>query len=436
MPGEGLLTWSNPDGVGRVRWLQRSVVAITALLFSAATAGAEEPRGVSSDGASRGVAPAAADERPEAGPAWRLAGRYGEGQGIESEDGEHGLSVRVRAQVRSTVLASGQEDRSPSADFQVRRMRVSFDGHAFGPLVTWRVQLAFAALDVDPVAPLPLRDAFLTLAPARDLSLRVGQMKLPFGRQRVVSSGSLQLVERSIVTGELNLDRDVGVMLFSDDLGGLGGRLGYHVGVFGGDGRNRVAPGSGLLYAARLVYRPLGGERMKRDLDEVDFERGGARLEVGVSGAFNQRTDRARSTTGEVFATGPWADYAHVGADMTLKAHGLSVTGELLLRDAVEDRRTVERDGAVLTDVARSGSGVFVQAGYLFRNQLELAGRIGGLRPLGDGGAGVSSTREAGGGVSYYAHEHALKVQADAFHLWAPGGEGQVQVRLQLQFTN
>jgi phosphate-selective porin OprO/OprP len=417
--------------------LSRSVAGLAALFVSAAATAAEDPQGPASDGSDRDVAvPVAAEGGSEAGEAWRLAGRYGDGQGIEAEDGEHGLRLRVRAQVRSTVVAAGDEGLSPSADFQVRRMRVSLEGHAFGPLVTWRVQLAFAALDVDPVAPVPLRDAFLTLAPSRDLSLRVGQMKLPFGRQRVVSSGSLQLVERSIVTGELNLDRDVGVMLFSDDLGGLGGRLGYHLGVFGGDGRNRVATGSGLLYAARVVYRPLGGERMKRDLDEVDFERGGARLELGLSGAFNQRTDRARSTTGEVFATGPWADYAHLGADLTLKAHGLSVTGELLARDAVEDRRTVERGGTTVTDVARSGYGAFVQAGYLFCSRVELAGRVGGLRPLGAADVGIASTREAGGGVSYYVHEHALKVQADAFYLWEPGGEGRVLARVQLQFTN
>ena len=35
--------------------------------------------------------------------------------------------------------------------------------------------------------------------------------------------------DRSIVTSELNLDRDVGATLFSKDLLGLGGKLGYNL---------------------------------------------------------------------------------------------------------------------------------------------------------------------------------------------------------------
>lgn len=368
----------------------------------------------------------------EAGVPLRLKGGYGQGMGIESEDGSFGMSLKARAQVRTTVGVPEDEEKDPTADFQIRRLRVTVDAHGWDELVSLKVQLAFAPLDQDPVAPFPVRDAFVTVAPARDFKLRVGQMKVPFGRQRVVSSGSQQMVDRSIVTGELNLDRDVGVQFFSEDLFGLKGLLGYNVGVFGGDGRNRVSGGYGLLYAGRLSVRPVGGE-LADDLDEVDFKQTKPRLQVAASGAFNHQSDRVRSTTGEVFATGPWADYAHVGADTSFKYNGLSLTGEFFLRRALEDRNTEVVDGAPVTDIARSGYGGFFQAGQLIEKRFEVSARVGTLKVLGDPESGFKPEKELGGAVSYYFLKHALKLQVDTFYLWETWGEGRVQTRLQLQ---
>jgi phosphate-selective porin OprO/OprP len=361
-----------------------------------------------------------------------LKGAFGEGMGVEAADGSFGMNLKARAQIRSTVVVPEDEEKDPTADFQARRMRVSLDAHGWDDLVTMRVQLAFATLDQDPVAPTPLRDVFVTFAPLRDLKIRAGQMKVPFGRQRVVSSGNLQMVDRSIVTGELNLDRDVGFQLFSEDVGGLDGLFGYNLGVFGGDGRNRVSGGYGLLYAGRVSVRPVGGDR-KDDLDEVDFKQTTPRLQLAVSGAFNQQTDRARSTIGDVFATGPWADYAHAGADTSFKYAGLSLVGEVFLRRALEATNEAEVEGELVTDYARSGYGGYFQAGQLFADQFEVAARVGILHPTSIEESGIKAEKELGGGLSYYAKKHALKVQADTFYLWETWGEGKIQTRLQLQ---
>lgn len=364
----------------------------------------------------------------------KLRGAFGEGVGIETVDGSFGMGLKARAQTRTTVVVPEAEDEDPTADFQIRRLRVTIDAHAWDDLLTMKIQLAFAPLDQDPVAPLPLRDAFVTFAPLRDLKIRAGQMKVPFGRQRVVSSGNLQMVDRSVVTGELNLDRDVGLQLLSEDLGGVGGLLGYNVGVFGGDGRNRVSGGFGFLYAGRIALRPVGGE-LGDDLDEVDFKQTKPRLQIAASGAFNHQTDRARSTIGNVFETGPWADYAHAGADTSFKFAGLSMTGELFLRRALEDRHTavVEETEELATDVARSGYGGFFQVGQLIAGHVEISARAGALHVLGDPAGGLKPEKELGGALSYYGKKHALKVQADTFYLWEAWGEGKIQTRLQLQ---
>ena len=375
------------------------------------------------------ASPARADDD---GIPLRLRGDFGEGFGVESVDGSFGMGLRARAQTRTTVVVNEDDDVDPSADFQIRRLRLTVDAHGWGDLVTLKIQLAFAPLDQDPVAPVPLRDAFVTFAPLRDLNIRAGQMKVPFGRQRVVSSGNQQMVDRSIVTGELNVDRDVGVQLLSNDLFGCDGLLGYNLGVFGGDGRNRVSGGYGLLYAGRLAIRPIGGE-LGDDLEEVDFRGTRPRLQIAASGAFNHMTDRERSTIGPVFATGPWANYAHAGADTSFKFAGLSMTGEFFLRRALEDTNTAEVDGEIVTDDARSGYGAFFQVGQLIAGKYEISARAGSIRVLGDPAGGLVPEKELGGALSYYAKKHALKLQADTFYLWETWGEGRVQMRLQLQ---
>jgi phosphate-selective porin OprO and OprP len=390
----------------------------------------------------RGQAPAPADVGPaeappatppeqEPSPVEAVAG-WGEGLGLRTIDGAFSMQLRARAQVRATVVVPEDDVEEASADFMIRRARLGLDASGWHGLVKVRVQLAFAPLDQDPNAPSPLRDAFVTFAPLRDLVVRAGQMKVPFGRQRVVSSGALQMVDRSIVTGELNLDRDVGMQIFSDDLLGLDGWLGYALGVFGGDGRNRVSGGYGLLYAARLALRPAGGARGD-DLDEVDFERSErAKLTLAGSAAFNHDTDRQRSTIGPVFEHGPWADYWHAGGDVSFKWRGLSMTGEAFLRRALEERRTLVVDGEEITDETRSGFGGFFQVGQLLGEHVELSARVGTLRPLGDAG-GMQRENELGGALSYYVLRHTLKVQADAFYLFDQWGDGRVQARLQLQ---
>jgi phosphate-selective porin OprO and OprP len=360
--------------------------------------------------------------------------KFGEGMGVETADGNFGINLKARVQLRTTVLIP-ENGTDASADVQVRRLRVTLDGFALKKLMTYKLQLAMAALDLDPVAPLVIRDAYANFALHRDFEIRAGQMKVPFGRQRVVSSGNLQMVDRSLVTSEFNLDRDVGVQFLSNDFLGSNGLLGYNLGVFGGDGRGRVSGGYGLLYAGRVELRVLGGKDAS-ELDEPDFARSPRpRLALGVSGAVNHKTDRQRSTIGAVYATGPWVSYAHTGFDWTFKWSGVSLTGELFLRTAVADTNTQKVQDKIVTDRARSGYGGFLQGGAFLTRHLEVTGRMGAVYPMGPLGTGSTKERELGTGVGYYFYKHALKLQADYFYLFDGWGEGRHQLRVQLQFA-
>lgn len=292
------------------------------------------------------------------------------------------------------------------------------------------VQLAFATQDMESDAPNVLRDAHLTWSGLRDLNLRVGQQKVPFGRQRVISSGNQQMVDRSIVVGELNLDRDVGVIARSDDLFGLGGRLSYALGVMGGDGRNRLGTNVGLLYVARLQVSPFG---KFDDLIAGDLDRGEKpRLAFGVAAARNVATVRQRSTISNTFRNGSLT-YDHLAADLIFKWHGLSVEAEALLRHA----ETPNLVGATSTEWARAGWGYFIQAGYSPMQAFELSARWGQLRPFTGTDPSFRHQRELGVGAGWYPKKHDLKLQGDLF--WLPVGEnfavGSWQLRVQLQLA-
>jgi len=346
----------------------------------------------------------------------------GRGLTIRSIDDSASLNIRARIQTRATVVDNPRDTVPDTSEALIRRARLVFQGNALGPAFTYYVQLSFANLDNEADLRLPLRDAYVTWTGRSGLNLRVGQMKVPFSRQRVVSSSALQMVDRSIVVSELNLDRDVGVQLFSRRFLGTD-RLGYAVGVFGGEGRNRLGRRAGLLYTARLEAWPLGAFD---DLVEGDLKRDRRlRAALAASVGFNQNTNRPRSTIGAPFPSGD-VDYTHAGVDVHLKWRGASIMAEYMYRGAPQ---------AVDAAVPRPGWGAFVQGGYMVTTRTELTSRYSHLAP--SGAAPDPTVRvgdEVGGGVGYYLHGHDLKIQGDYFRVTDPVLEQPVrQMRVQMQ---
>ncbi len=354
----------------------------------------------------------------------------GSGVTIRSVDGQASLNIRARIQTRSTFVSDPRGAREDTSEVLIRRARLVFQGNAAGPSFTYYLQLSFANLDNEADLRLPLRDAYVTWSGARDFNVRVGQMKVPFSRQRVVSSSALQMVDRSIVVSELNLDRDVGVQVFSKNLLGTG-RLGYSLGLFGGEGRNRLGRTAGLLYTARLETWPLGAFD---DLVEGDQRRGRTlRLALGANVAYNQNTNRPRSTIGTPYPAGD-VDYRHASADATLKWRGWSMASEVLIRSAKPPLRAAAGGGATADLSPRSGWGAYLQGGRMITARTEITARYSHLVPRPAADPTFVASDELGAGLSYYLHGHDLKVQGDYFSVTDPTlGRRTHQARVQLQ---
>ena len=363
----------------------------------------------------------------------------GKGLKVVSGDGRFALATRLRAQFLYSVM-EGQS--APTHLFELRRARAVFNGHGFGTDKRFKIELAFSPRDLgyEPgqgIAHVPLLSWFVDLGDSRDLRVKAGQYKVPFSRQRVVSSGNLQLVDRSIANAEFNLDRDTGVEIHSEDLGGLD-LLDYHLGVFMNRGRNLQAPTNvSPMVLARLELTPFG---RFRDYSEADLKRmNKPKLALGVAAGWLQGAVKDRGILGAAYPEGVTGDTLALTADVVFKFRGLSILGEFFYRDVtlqgVPAGDPNNPDAAVAPPAARDGTGWVLQAGYLLPQRLlEIAARVGQVTPA-DASSSLPGRGEVGGGVSWYPGGHPWKIQADVFHLWDEGrfDEGELRFRLQLQ---
>lgn len=359
----------------------------------------------------------------------------GRGFTIATADDRFAATVRARVQLRDT-LAAGT---AWTNELNVRTARLYLHGQVLSPDLKYWVQLALGGNDFEPGSASPLFDAWVEYTRLRDLNVRVGQFFVPFDRARTVREFALQLVDRPQAVAELSLDRDIGVMFSSNNLFGSRDILAYNLGIFGGKGRNRFGGGPiSFLYVLRLSVRPFGAFDDDQEGDLLRLHR--PRLLIGVAGAYNQNTNRQRSTAGNVLTLGT-LDYGHFAFDTVFKYAGFSFLGEVLLRRSQTDFLDGISSGKPLREWSRPGWGYLLQAGMMLTRTLELAARWEELRApeLADPVLILllqTKGRQLGSGVNVYLSGHLFKIQADYFYQFgADWNAGRHVARLQLDAT-
>ena len=116
-------------------------------------------------------------------------------------------------------LPSWEENEANETSFLVRRARLKFGGYAFSPKLKYKVELGLSNRDISGAsiytsnAPRYILDAVLKWNFHQNFELWFGQTKLPGNRERVISSGDLQQVDRSLLNSRFNIDRDFGMQL-------------------------------------------------------------------------------------------------------------------------------------------------------------------------------------------------------------------------------
>lgn len=375
------------------------------------------------------VAPLVNPASPEAtNPSYpQISGTPGNGITIKTAEA-FSLNVKGRIQLRYQLNVPPKDAAGKRTNKQlvtVNTARLTFSGVVFKPELNYLLQLALGARDYRDGATSPVYDAYFDWKPHRDFSIKAGQFFVPFDRLRTVRESALQLADRARPVQELSLDRDVGVVAYSDKFLDEHSPAALRLGAFGGSGANLSTDKKpGALLVGRVEVRPLGpiDDDSEGDLDR----RAQPGLAIGAAVAEDFRTNRQKATTGLTFVGGT-TNYAQAATDLAFKWQGAALLAEYLWRRASKDQiSSVDATGMPVVEPTRSGSGWVLQASYLFNPPVEFVARVSKLTAKeGTDPAFIKevSTRgnELATGLNYYLNGHKLKLQTDWIARMPPG---------------
>ena len=373
-------------------------------------------------------------EQPKPKPKVELSAKAGSGVTFKAGD-TFSLNLRGRGQVRYQIHAAPPVDGERTFDESAiaNTVRVWLGGNLLEPRLTYMVQLALGDRDFRDGAVSPIFDAYLDYKTTANISIRAGQFFVPFDRLRTVREFALQLGERPRPVTELTLDRDIGIVVYSEKF--LDTPLTWRLGLWGGNGVNRSKVAKvGQMLTARVELRPLGPFD---DDSEGDLERRrDPKLAIGAGWASNFNTDRGRSTTG-AFLDNDF-NYHHQAVDAVFKWRGFAAQLEFLRRTSKTTSWEVIAMGMPATQFTREGWGWVAQASYVFDPPIELVGRLSRLYAE-DGTDPKYITevdtlgQEYAAGVNYYLNGHQFKLQADWIGRTATTGNGKLDHLFQVQ---
>src|SRR5947207_6282010 len=273
--------------------------------------------------------------------------------------------------------------------------------------------------------------------------VKMGQWKAPFGLEQTTPDTTLYTIERTLPTGAITPERQVGIQLWGKPLAVIGpdyaDLLTYYAGIFNGNGRNITNnDNNNFMYVGRLestLFKDVFGK--------------GSFLKLGAD-ILNSRDDKgtniSQSLTLLVNSDGSLSPFVLPGADERtawsvdawLKMGPFELLGEFL-----EERvhpRTV--NGMPPGFANFTTDGFYVTGGYfLIPKKLQAVVQWQYLNPGQKGDDGLYSIL---GGLNYYIHGDDLKLMVNYIHTWSDFRQAnpelgrdqfnQVLARMQLMF--
>ncbi|WP_218598153.1 porin [Polaribacter sp. NJDZ03] len=371
------------------------------------------------------------------------APKFGNGLfNLVGKDSTYTMKVGLRVQ----TLATSQWDvrnglSNPESSMLIRRSRLKFDGFAFSTKLKYKVELGLSNRDQSGSseytsnAPRYIMDAVLKWNFSGNFVLWFGQTKLPGNRERIISSANLQMVDRSLLNSNFNIDRDIGIQLkhhfnLSDTF-----IIKETFSIAQGEGRN-ITTGNigGHQYTTRVELLPFGNFTSKGDYtgSDLKFEKK-PKLSLGFVYDFNNNASKTKSNQGSYMLNDIGFYNTNISTlylDAMYKHKGFSFMAEYANRDA-KDPLAKNSDGTLTGDEVQIGNGLNLQTGYMLSKTVEVSGRYTNItlsKNITEKGAKNQYTL----GVSKYISEHKLKVQTDVSYTDIGFSTNQLQFRLQV----
>jgi phosphate-selective porin OprO/OprP len=396
--------------------------------------------------------------------------KLGEGFTFTSADQKFKLSLGSCMQIRYTYTDLDDANNVPvgaktstvqdSSKFELKRIKLYFNGYAYTPDLTYKLQANFANLTGGSTKNGGiLEETYMNYRIIDEAQFRFGQDKVQFARQFITSSSAQQFVDLAMVTTAFDPGYDTGLQFLGKVAGGL---VTYSAGIFGGLGQNTVRATNDNAFNARVTVNPLG--EMKYVESDVDYSekplvsfgadyfsdtlKNGTETNTAASPNNNQLNFDKVGTgwftigsqflpAGKQFSATEKINFNTFSADAAFKYRGFSAQGEYFIGQA---------DGQTSHNTLRA-EGFYAQAGYfVVPKYVEVAARYSWLDP--DRDASKDLWIETQGAVSWYINKHNLKIQADYTNIhkqvgyaalttplppWGPSKTDDRQVRLQAQ---
>jgi len=323
--------------------------------------------------------------------------KYKNGLLIKTPDDNYSLKLNFRLQPYF-IFTDLENDNDSTLKF--RRARVLASGNVIHPWIKYETQLT---LEGEKAA---LRDVAIEAVHSKQIKFKIGQYKVPFDREFLVSGFGLQLVERSIVNSEFSLQRDIGLQIAGESLWDA---VEYRLGIFNGSGANKDNIDNDYMVTGRLVWTPVGGSYQYWQAAMNTPEK--LHLAIGFGFAYMPDLEVGEreilaGKLGKSTTLSARSDVIQYTTDVALEYLNFSLEGGYHYRQIKPKELTTYGD--------QGANGLYIQGGvFIVPKKIEIAARYAVVEPDNPSKINNNKQSEITGGGSYYLSGHQIKFQTN-----------------------
>lgn len=292
--------------------------------------------------------------------------------------------------------------------FKINRARLKIGGNAYKPWLKYYFEYELAQGN--------LLDFRVMIERWDFFKIKIGQWKTYYSRERIISSGKQQMLDRSIINRPFTIDRQQGIEFYGRIFPETFYDFTYHISVLTGTGRgSTINDDNHLLYVGRLQYNLFGRELEMTGSDIKFHEKPSALLAIAAATNRSQYTRFSSAGGGNLvgYDSNEPGQYRINQAlfETALKYRGFSWQNENHIKKITDYK----------TNTDRTLTGFYLQAGYFFSNildfvpkPLEVAGIYAHYTPNTD--FGYSKEQEMGMAFNWFFKEHRNKLTMEVTH--------------------